>query len=200
MKVLSFDISTKTGWAFKENGQLVEFDSFSLEQPIFAYGDYPWNYDTTSELIALKLWEIVIRHQPDVIVIEETNLGKSRYAQKTLEFIHKAFLNKIRGWSGKIIYLSSSSWRQVLGLQMSKDDKKNNAKLSKASKVAEGYGVKLDKKKLGIRGKVTKKHLSIRYVNQKYGLNLKIKQNDVSDAICLADAYEAGATPCDGVM
>lgn len=200
MKVLSFDISTKPGWAFKEDSRLVAFDSFSLDQPIFAYGQYPWNYDEATELIAAKLWEIVVRYQPDVIVVEETNLGKSRYAQKTLEFIHKAFLNKMRGWSGKIIYLSSSSWRQALGLQMSKEDRKNNSKLSKASKVAAEYGVKLDKKKLGIRGKITKKHIALRYVNEKYNLNLKVKQNDAADAICLCDAYEAGATVCDGVM
>lgn len=200
MKILSFDISTKPGWAFKEDAQLVAFDSMSLEQPILAYGEYPWSYDSASEVLALRLWEIVIRYQPDVIVIEETNLGKSRYAQKTLEFIHKAFLNKMRGWTGKIIYLSSSVWRQTLGLQMSKEDKKNNSKLGKANKVADQYGVKLDKKKLGIRGKVTKKHLAIRYVNETYGLSLKVKDNDKADAICLADAYLKGAVACDGVM
>lgn len=200
MKVLSFDISTKPGWAFKEDSRLVAFDSFSLDKPIFTYGEYPRNYDEATEVIAAKLWELVIRFQPDVIVIEETNLGKSRYAQKTLEFIHKAFLNKMRGWTGKIIYLSSSSWRQALGLQMSKEDKKNNSKLSKATKVAAEYGVKLDKKKLGIRGKITKKHLAIRYVNDKHGLSLKVKDNDKADAIALIDAFEAGAIPCDGVM
>lgn len=200
MNILGLDISTKAGWAFVKDSQLVDFGGLKLEKAVIAYGEYPWNYDIASETMAAMLFELVLRMKPDVIVIEETNLGKSRYAQKTLEYTHKALLRKLSGWTGKVIYLSSSSWRQALNLQMSKEDKKNNAKLSKAKKIASEVGVKLDKKALGVRGKINKKHLALRYVNSVYGLNLKVKDNDAADAICLAAAYLAGATPCDGVM
>lgn len=150
--------------------------------------------------MAAQLYELVIRFQPDVVIIEETNLGKSRYAQKTLEFIHKSLLFQLRAFPGKVIYFSSSSWRQALGLTMTKEDKKNNARLSKAKKYATEMGVKLDKKALGVRGKINKKHLALRYVNDTFNLTLKVKDNDAADAICLAAAYLKGATPCDGVM
>ena len=203
MRVLGLDISSKAGWAFREGDQPIAFGAVKLDHPIISYGEYPWNYDVASETMATKLYELIQRFTPDVVVIEETNLGKSRYAQKSLEFTHKAILQKIHHarFPGKVIYLSSSSWRQALGLQMSKEDKKNNAKLSKAKKIAAEYGTKLDKKELGVRGKINKKHLALRYVNETFGLSLKVKDNDAADAICLVAAYLTGkAVPCDGVM
>lgn len=200
MKVLALDISTKPGWAFNKDAQLVEFGALSLDHPVLAYGEYPWSYHRASEIMANQLFKLVDRFDPEVIVIEETNLGKSRYAQKTLEYIHKALLSRLVGSKAKVIYLSSSIWRQTLGLHMSAEDKRNNAKLSRAKKKAAEAGAKLDKKTIGVRGKVNKKHLAIRYVNETYGLELKVKDNDKADAICLADAFLKGATPCDGVM
>lgn len=201
MRVLGLDISSKAGWAFREDDQPYVFGGLKLDHPIISYGEYPWNFDSASNIMAAQLHEMVLRFKPDVIVIEETNLGKSRYAQKSLEFTHKALLQLLKGYPSKIIYLSSSSWRQALGLQMSKEDKKNNAKLSKAKKAAAEYGVKLDKKTLGVKGKINKKHLALRYVNETFGLNLKVKDNDAADAICLVAAYLTGkAVPCDGVM
>lgn len=200
MKVLALDISTKAGWALADETGPLKFGSLQLDHPVLAYGEYPWSYDKASEAMAAMLHEIVLREAPDVIVIEETNLGKSRYAQKTLEFIHKSMLVRLRSFIGKVIYVSSSSWRQALGLVMTKADKKNNAKLSKAKKTAAELGVKLDKKALGVRGKINKKHLALRYVNETFSLSLKVKDNDAADAICLAAAYFKGAIPCDGVM
>lgn len=207
MKILALDISTKAGWAFLSSDtfdlatvQGLEYGSLKLDHPVIAFGDYPWSYDKASEVMAAQLYELVLRFQPDVVIIEETNLGKSRYAQKTLEFIHKSLLTQLRAFPGKVIYFSSSSWRQALGLTMTKEDKKNNARLSKAKKYATEMGVKLDKKALGVRGKINKKHLALRYVNDTFNLTLKVKDNDAADAICLAAAYLKGATPCDGVM
>jgi hypothetical protein len=39
------------------------------------------------------------------------------------------------------------------------------------------------------RGKIGKKHLSVRYVNDIFGLDFKIKDNDIADSICLASSY-----------
>jgi hypothetical protein len=202
VKVLGLDISTSAGWALATESQLVDFGHIELEKNVYAYGNgqYPWNYDQASEAMSVRLWELALRTEPDIIIIEETNLGKSRYAQKILEFTHKSLLARLRDWKGTVIYVSSSSWRQALGLTMTKEDKKNNAKLSRAKKAAATFGVKLDKKALGIRGKVNKKHIALRYVNENYGLKLKVKDNDAADAICLTAAYFKGALPCDGVM
>jgi Holliday junction resolvasome RuvABC endonuclease subunit len=81
---------------------------------------------------------------------------------------------------------------------MSKDQKKSNTKLSKAKRAAAESGTKLDKAALGIRGKVTKKHLAVKYVNDTYGLSLRMSENDAADAIGLATAYTQNAVPCTG--
>jgi hypothetical protein len=205
MKVLGLDISTSAGWAFLEDAQLVSFGHIGLKKTVHEYGSYPWNYLDAANEMATLLFEKVQVINPDMIVIEETNLGKSRYSQKLLEFIHLSLMSRLSIWRDmrpgrSVVYLSSSTWRQALGLQMSKEDKRNNAKLSKAKKIATESGAKLDKKALGVRGKINKKHLALRYVNETYGLNLKVKDNDAADAICLGAAFLRGAEPCDGVM
>jgi len=86
-------------------------------------------------------------------------------------------------------YVSSGDWRKNQGLKMSKEDQKRNAKLSKAKREAAAAGVKLDKKALGIRGKKTKKHVAIDHANAVYQLELKAKDDDIADAICVGLAY-----------
>jgi Holliday junction resolvasome RuvABC endonuclease subunit len=167
---------------------------------------YPQAYVEVAYDMARKFLALVDQHRPDVIVIEETNLGKNRYSQKMLEFLHCAFAERFLNRETKpvpdpkIVYLSSSSWRHALGLQMSKEDKRNNAKLSKAKRNAALYGTKLDKAALGIRGRVNKKHVAIRFVNSTYGLALLVKDDDIADAICLGLAYFQNAAQCDGVV
>jgi hypothetical protein len=56
---------------------------------------------------------------------------------------------------------------------MNKEDLKNNR------------DVKAGKK----RGKISKKHLAVRMVNEKYGKKLKLKDNDEADAILMGQAY-----------
>ena len=134
-------------------------------------------------------------------VIEETNGSRARYTQKILEYIHCLFLdrffelkNSLFDFPQEVIYISTSMWRKAIGIVMSKEDKKNNSKILKAKK--EGRS----KTDLGIRGKVTTKHLSVRHVNDKFGLNLKLKNNNEADSICLAEAYLAGAVRADGII
>ncbi len=207
MIVLGLDISTSSGWAVRRDGKIVEYGTLTTPLTLAEYGGYPYNYIQAANVMAGSLLSVVQEFAPDVIVIEETNLGKSRYTQKILEWIHLSLLLKLKelialqgSYSPKVIYLSSSVWRQALGLTMSKIDKKNNAKLSKAKRLAAELGVKVDKKTLGVAGKVNKKHIAIRHVNDTYGLKLKVKDDDVADAICLTEAYEKKATPCDGLI
>jgi hypothetical protein len=207
VKVLALDISTSAGWAVFVDAQLSRFGRIELPKTIREYHPkYPWSYVLGTKEMATKLHALVIQIRPDVIVIEETNLGRNRYSQKVLEFIHCNFLRILECvtvgiCNPEIVYLSSSVWRRALALEMSAEDRRNNSKLSRAKSKAKKAGEKLDKGALGVKGRINKKHLAVRYVNDAFSLDLKMKDNDTADAICLGAAYLSGkATPCDGVM
>lgn len=216
MRVLSLDASTHAGWSLLEGEpgdatspapgpvpKLLGRGLIENDQVVQAFGPYPRCYVHAATSISNRLFDLVAEHRPDVVVIEETNLGKNRYAQKLLEFIHCALLAQLLvGFTGQIVYLSSSSWRQALDLRLDSEQKRNNAKIAKARKLARETGVTLNvaKKQVGVKGKVTKKHLAVNRVNEVYGLGLKVKDNDIADAICLGLAYFVGATPADGIL
>lgn len=213
MKVLALDMSTSMGVALLERPnpdsepKIVYYGTRSLPQTVLAYGSYPFCYVNAAYGIQAHVIELIELHKPDVVVIEETNLGKNRYSQKMLEFIHCIVVQWLStNFSGRTVYISSSIWRQTLGLQMTKDEKKRNSSLSKLKKQSKDQDGKVDLKKFnelkkasGIRGKVTQKHVALRYVDTVYGIKLKTKDNDQADAICLALAFFMGATPCDGI-
>ena len=200
MKILALDISTKTGYAVltQHPGEpigLVQHGLIQNPKKINEYGDYPFSYHAAADNMAKELWSVVTAVNPDVIVIEETNSSKARYTQKILEFIHCSFLTQAYS-PGKsppqIVYISTSTWRRNLGLTLSKEDKKNNAKVNRAK-----YAGK-SKKELGLKGKITPKHLAVAYVNERFGLTLKVKDNDRADAICQGLAFLNGAETCNG--
>jgi hypothetical protein len=97
-----------------------------------------------------------------------------------------------------IVYLNTRDWRKTLKIQLTNEDKKSNKEVREAKKRATSTGTKVDYSKLKARGKIGKKHLAIRYVNQAFGMNLRMKEDDIADAICLVDAYFQGAKPYDG--
>lgn len=206
MRILALDLSTSTGYCLGEGEMgcekplLLEQGAIQLEKTIVEYGKYPFCYYLAAQDMAERVFAIVKRLKPDRIVIEETNLGFSRYSQKALEMIHCLVLGKLQQMLGDydVVYISSSTWRQKLGLQMTKEQKKANAKLAKATREAKAAGLKVDKKKLGIVGKVTQKHVAILHVNKLYDLKLKMKDDDIADAMCLTLAGFLNATPCDG--
>lgn len=203
MRILCLDISTHAGYAVFDDGQLAFYGIVKNLDVVDKFGTYPSNYWLAASNIAQQLAELVKNYNPDVIVVEETNLGKQRYTQKLLEFIHCHFLAFTRAMNvvDKITYISSSAWRKTIGVSLSKEDKKNNSKVYRAKKVAKETGVSVHaaKKALGVKGKVNKKHVAVRFVNEKFGLSLKVKDNDIADAICLGVAYQSGAQHCDGV-
>lgn len=207
MKVLVFDISTTTGWAYLEGEigrtpTILETGIVSNDGPVSSFGDYPFSFCDAADSIAQRLGELAAKLCPDIIVIEETNRpGRftSRYSQKILEYAHYATLFQIRRlfpkWPpSKIAYVNTSDWRRIVGANLTKADKALNVKVRKLKKAGDKEGLK----KLGARGKFGKKHAALRYVNLTFGLDLKMKDNDIADAICQGTAYFLGATPCDG--
>jgi len=184
-RILALDISTQTGWAIiDEEEKLV--DHGTIVQKVWGKNapynteeeGYPFNYVDAAKRMMLNIFDVYHKFIPDVVVIEETNKGKNRFAQKMLEFIHCLVVDVCRDEEIRVIYLDTSKWRQTMGLYMSKEDKQNNADIRKAKK--EGKKA---------RGKITKKHLSVRMVNKLYNLNMKMKDNDVCDAILVGLAY-----------
>ena len=203
MKVLALDISTKTGWALLEGGPglvptLLDRGTLTLSRKVQGYGGHPYPVShllATSDMASdiAGLW---VQHRPDTIVIEETNGSKNRYTQKILEWIHFAVCFHWHRDSRHtpLHYINTSDWRKVVGAVLTKEDKKLNAKVRKLKKAGDKAGLKV----LGVRGKVGKKHVAVRYVNQTFALNLKMKDNDQADAICLGTAYFLGVPRCDG--
>lgn len=198
--ILALDLSTSIGWAvLDEKETVLDYGTIATAKPVLSYGLYPWCYLFMADELALHILGLVDRLKPTSVIIEETNLGKSRYAQKALEFIHSAVLRTLirthRGW---VRYVSSSAWRRALNLQLTAEDRRANGKLSKAKRRAKDMNTKLDKKALGVRGRVGKKHLSVRWVNNTYNLGLKMKDDDIADAICLGVGFLRGAETCTG--
>lgn len=209
MRILALDLSTHTGFAILEGevGSIparIASGTIELNKVPQEFGAYPHNY----RLAARAMCDLIISKLPrlesfDVIVTEETNLARARYDQKLLEFIHFA-MGEIVSLSLKpYVYLNSDGadgWRPTLNMRLNKDQRKNNAKVSKAKKLADETGMSQHaaKKLLGVKGRVGKKHMAVAYANATYGLKLKQKDNNEADAIGLGTAYFLGATPCDG--
>lgn len=205
-RIIALDISLHSGFAIMtespvpgELPTLEQYGTLELDKIILEYGPYPWCYIRAEEAMVSKLMQVVTGqlYRSDIqhveIVVEETNLGSfSRYSQKVLEGLHCQFLLAVEQYKIPVHYIDSSAWRSTLNIVMTKEDKKNNAKLSKAKK--EGK----NKKELGIKGKITKKHLAVRWVNETYGLDMKQVDNNTCDAIALGSAFLRGAPTCDG--
>ncbi len=164
------------------------------------YGLYPWNYLAGTEAMAEKLFELILKEPPQtLIVIEETNMGKNRWSQKCLEFIHCLLLNKIINSCEKrtVKYINTSDWRKILGIHMTKVDRAKNVKVKRLKRIGSA-AAKATLKEEGLRGKITKKHLAIRWANEMFGLELRPKDDDIADALALGTSAYMGVSYCDG--
>lgn len=176
MKILGLDMSTSCGWAVLDNLELVKSglvnvkNNFSHDHMKQEVEDY--QFIDKANLVAKHIAVIVQCHKPDFIYIEQTNSGSFRTSQKMLEFIHYAVLQilKVIGFSAIVRYVDTSAWRARHAIYLSKEDKKNNKMVSQGKK----------------RGRVTKKHLAVRWANNAFNLSLKLKDNDIAEALAIA--------------
>lgn len=179
-RVLALDASTKTGWALFTEGSYVSSGAlepvravdFNVNKDPNLSPQYPYNIIDAAEGMAQSILTLVLENKPDSIVIENTVKGRNRHTQRLLEFIHSAILRALRGVA-PLCYMDPSEWRSILGMRLSKDQKKNNKDVSAGKK----------------RGRIGKKHLSVAMANERFGLSLKLKDNDQADAILLGLAY-----------
>lgn len=175
MIILGLDLSTSTGYAVTEDGKPISYGTYLAEvNKIKTDIDLNkvstnFTYLERARLTASFVSSVVSTYKPDKIVIEEVNRGKNRHSQKLIDSVHCMVLDALKENAEKVIYVDTSRWRSVLSIKLSKEQRENN---------------KLVKKKLK-RGKITWKHLSVDFINERYNLKLKLKDNDQCDALCL---------------
>ncbi len=209
MRVLCLDLSTHCGYAVfdGEKGQKptrLASGTIDLDKTLHSFGPYPKSYRACARYLAAMIHFRTAMYKPEAIVIEEINNGRDRYVQKLLENIHTAVLDLYESFMphADIVYFNSDGgegWRTNIGLVLSKEQKKANARLSKAKRAAAVIGTKVDKKKLGVKGKTNKKHLAVARASDEFNLPLKQKDNNEADALCLGLAFFNNCIPCDGV-
>lgn len=224
-KTLALDVSSKTGYALFEDDKLVEYGLIKLPNKIVSYGFYPAGFLAAAIFQIDQLMVLIRRVRADRILIEETNPGgrAARYDQKYLEYLHALLMDRVLPEQlGTVHYISSSDWRNALGLKLDKAQRKNNQKASaagvkgtcmdclgrprRACQKCKGTGkLKASAKDraaakavAGVKGKITVKHLAVEHVNAAFNLGFKIKDNDVADAICLKMAFDLGVRFCEG--
>lgn len=174
MRVLGLDLSKKSGWALIDDSTLVAYGLVKCYDNKLAFRgvseDFMFIRDSLD--IADHIRSIITQYPSDFIYIEQTNKGRNRTSQKQLEFIHYSVLAMIdqQGLKEKVRYTDTSAWRMGLGIRMSKEDAQHNKQI----------------KARRIRGKKTIKHVTLRWVNNQYGLSLIVKDNDIADAISVA--------------
>jgi hypothetical protein len=216
MIVVGLDLASTAGIAIVNGVDIVAVDAVTRPRRVKDYGVYPWSYRRAAAEHASTIMQEVdgllqdADLRADKIAVEETNIAKgSRYAQKYLEFLHFAVLAEIE-WRSRVgdsrlppdvdsvVYVSTTDWRSALGIKMSKDDRKSNAKLADAKKRwlenhpetrkiprAALNQIKAD---VGVAGKVNMKHVAVDYVNARWKLGFAKKDDDKADAVCVAAA------------
>ncbi len=189
-KVLSLDVSSKTGFSVQEVSlQGCVLLEYGLLGP-YSKPDapYPSDYLAWSLIISEKIIEKINQVNPDVIIIEETSKGsKNHLSQKILEWTHRLLAEYFVTNNLVYHYYQTGEWRQAVGAKMTKEEKKRNALSNKIKKTTGQVRAKDENGK--IIGKVSKKHVNVRIANELYGLKLKVKDNDKADAILLCRCY-----------
>jgi hypothetical protein len=169
-------MSTSCGWAVLDDNVIVEKglinvkDDFTPDRSQGLIEDF--FFIEKADQVSNGIRNLICRYFPDFIYIEQTNSGSFRTSQKMLEFIHYSVLKMIReiDFETKVRYVDTSAWRGKHKIYMSKDDKKNNRSVSEGKK----------------RGRITKKHLAVRWANENFNLALKLKDNDIAEALAIA--------------
>jgi hypothetical protein len=193
-KILSLDVSTKTGWGFiVSDGKTFDLQAWGqipqIHQPD---GVYPVNFVEWSRACFEKIEELIELYQPDVLVIEETSAGsKAIYTQKILEYIHFNIAWYISKYPIKVVYFLTEQWRRDTGCKMTKEESKHNKDVSKYKQKNE---TKIAYNEAGKRvGRLTRKHINIRRANELFAdflpEPLRKKDEDLADALLLGFAY-----------
>lgn len=199
-RVLSLDISTKTGWACAVSSELAFWliDYGTLEQIHQPDGMYPGVFVDWAHLCFNEIKKIIDKFKPDVLVIEETSKGsKNAMSQKILEYIHYLLAKFIQESGIKSVYVMTEQWRREIGCVMSKEEKLRNKEVRAYKKEFEKKNGKKTTVAYDINGKRTgligRKHVNIRRVSEIFADQLKEplkrKDEDLADGLGLLACY-----------
>jgi Holliday junction resolvasome RuvABC endonuclease subunit len=194
-RVLSLDLSTKTGFCLL----VCSGDKFNLE----AYGQlekipcpeeetYPGSYVTWAYKCYEKVEELIEKFAPDVLVIEEVTKSQNAFSQKILDYIHFLVAKFIQETGIKNVFFQTGEWRKEVGSYMNAAEKNLN-KYIKEYKEKHGTKLARDPKTGKVIGRIDKKKVTIRLINDifKEDLNapLECSEDDTADAMALVWAY-----------
>lgn len=216
--IISLDLSGKPGYAILKDGIRLSSGTSKPSRDLSVIKDvYPWTYIRFAEEVSQLLLERLdfqlqgFKYHPrdiNAVVIEETTSSSQNYSQKRLEFIHYAVLKLLRTYckNAEFFYIRDGVWKSLTQARLTKDEKNNNAKISrlKAKKRKENPElkkiiVKKDTKGNQVR-KITEKDAYIRRANEVFGLDLQREDEDQAAALLLGLAYFLGAPKCDGTL
>jgi hypothetical protein len=193
-KILSLDVSTKTGWALltlnDKDVTLIEFgQNAPIKEPI---GAYPGNFLEWAHQCYDAIITLINKFKPDTLVIEETTSNsKSAYSQKILEWIHYLVAKYIIESKIKAVYIMTGQWKSETEAKMTKDESKHN-KMVKEYKKKHDTSIAYNQEGKRI-GKITRKHVAIRRANEVFGKFLKTplrkKDEDAAESLLLGYCY-----------
>ena len=194
-KVLSLDVSSKTGFCFfatsEEGMKLLDYGQIPKVECPCQY-EFPENYVEWAKEVFVTLEALITRFQPEVLVIEQTCAGsKNAFSQKILEWIHFLLADYIVAQDIAVKYRLTGEWRKEIGSYMNAEEKKHNKAVKDYKKK---HKTKVAKDENGKRiGIVGKKHVTIRLINSVFADQLKEplkrKDEDTADAIALGLCY-----------
>ncbi len=184
MRILSLDVSSHTGYSILEDENLISYGK--LEIPCGEDNSWPLGIHAWAKRTAKTVCELIEKTECDIIVIERANSSSWRSSQNFLDWSHGFFIDICleKGYFSKVRYIDSAKWRKICGIKLNSEQKKQNKLARQANKAGTTY--KVDGKRKGI---VSKKHLALNMVNEKYGLKLKVEENDQAESILLGLAY-----------
>lgn len=190
-RVLSLDISTKTGYCLavsSESGFVLEDFGQTNKVDCPEDSSYPINFVDWAYKCFAVIVDLIDRLHPDILIIEETAANsKSSHSQKILEWIHYLVARLIKETGIRCVYLMTGQWRGLVESKMNKNERDRNKSVNKyKQKNNSKLAYDINGKRIG---KITKKHVAIRRIKELFGIELKIKFNDTADSILLAYAY-----------
>jgi len=193
-RVLSLDVSTKTGWAIAiSSGDGIKLENYgTLDQIHQPEGNYPSTYIIWAYDIFKEIQKLIDKFEPDVLVIEETSKGsKNAMSQKILEFSHFLLAEYITNHNIESVYIMTEQWRREIGCKMNDKEKLRNKEVrayKKKNKTVLAYDI--NGKRIGIIGR---KHINIRRINEIFADQLREplirKSEDQADALGLLACY-----------
>lgn len=189
MRVLSLDISSKTGFCyFETTDKMTLLDYGQIPKIECPEGDFPTSFVLWAYKIFDGLEDLIDKYKPEHLVIEQTCAGsKNALSQSILEWTHFLVAEKILKEKIPHSYKKTGEWRKEVGSYMSAEEKKQNKKVKEYKKKHKTNVAKDENgKRIGIIGK---KHVTIRLINSVFEDQLKEplkrKDEDTADAIAL---------------